>query len=57
MRTQEAVGFIDAEFDELLHATAFCKLNNLRQIMKTLSKELTSAPVSTEPTDATRCDV
>ena len=43
MQTQETVDFKVAEFDELLHGTVFCKLTELRWIMKTLSKELTSA--------------
>ena len=30
VQTQETVDFIDAEFDELLHGTAFCKLAELR---------------------------
>ena len=29
VQTQEAVGFIDAEPDELLHGTVFCKLAEL----------------------------
>ena len=30
VQIQEAVDFIDAEFDELLHGKAFCKLANFR---------------------------